>query len=64
MAMTQGINSGHNSEQRQPLLLDLLDAQGCHVTEAVAGVSWADAQGAFLIAAATRSSIHVFTIRR
>ena len=60
----QGINSEHEAEHRQPLLLDLLDAQGRHVTDSVTGVSWADAQGVFLVAAATRSSIHVFTIRR
>ena len=48
----------------QPLLLDLLDADRHHVTEAVIGVSWADAQGAFLVAAATASSLHIFTIRR
>ena len=60
----QGINSGHEAEHRQPLLLDLLDAQGCHVTEPVTGVSWADAQGSFLVAAATKSSIHIFTLCR
>ncbi|CAL5224911.1 g7676 [Coccomyxa viridis] len=62
--LLKGINSGHEAEHRQPLLLDLLDAQGRHVTDPVTGVSWADAQGAFLVAAATKSSIHVFTIRR
>ena len=60
----QGSNSSLDSEQMQPLLLDLLGADGRHVTEAVIGVSWADAQGAFLVAAATASSLHIFTIRR
>ena len=60
----QGSNSSLDSEQMRPLLLDLLDADGRHVTEAVIGVSWADAQGAFLVAAATASSLHIFTIRR
>ena len=60
----QGNGSRHDSEHMQPLLLDLLDTEGCHVTEPVISVSWADAQGAFLVAAATKSSLHVFTIRR
>ena len=60
----QGNGSSQDSEQMQPLLLDLLDADGQHVTEAIFSVSWADAQGAFLVAAATASSLHIFTIRR
>ena len=60
----QGSNSSLDSEQMQPLLLDLLGADGRHVTEAVIGVSWADAQGAFLVAAATASSLHIFTIMK
>ena len=60
----QASGSGHDSEHAQPLLLDLLDAHNCHVTEPVIGVSWADAQGAFWVAAATKNSLHVFTIRR
>ena len=60
----QGVSTAHESEHLQPLLLDLLDAQARHVTEPVIGVSWANAQGAFLVAAATKSSVHVFTIRR
>ena len=60
----QGSGSSQDLEQVQPLLLDLLDADGQHVTKAVISVSWADAQGAFFVAAATACSLHIFTIRR
>jgi hypothetical protein len=52
------------AQQQLPLLLDLLDAHGNHISESVLHVAWADANGAFLLAAATRSTIVVFSLLR
>lgn len=52
------------AQQQLPLVLDLLDGHGNHISESVLHIAWADANGAFLLAAATRSTIVVFSLLR
>ena len=50
--------------QQQPLVLDLLDANGCHINDSVIHIAWANSNGAFLLAAATKSTIVVLSLLR
>ena len=51
-------------EHGTSLVLDMMDAEGHSVAEQVTGVAWSDAGGMALLAAATRSSIAIFTLHR
>ena len=51
-------------DQAEPLVLDLLDDKGCHISDTVTHVARGDAHGAFLLAAATHSAIVVFSLQR
>ncbi|BDA47164.1 probable DmX-like protein 2 at C-terminar half [Coccomyxa sp. Obi] len=56
--------SDGTATQQQPLVLDLLDANGHHINDSVLHIAWANANGAFLLAAATKSTIVVFSLLR
>ena len=46
------------------MVLDMLDSEGNVLAEDVTHVAWTDAGGMSLLAAATRTSIAVFTLHR